>query len=283
MTAILNLPPGRLNAERPLSISRFADLASELLRHVEQPSFLNVLGECFSHFLDYDNYIVYSYRDGCAAELIHTNLDIDRLRQSMAPYINGLYLIDPFYIAATSGRRRGVLRMEEIAPEAFTESDYYGMFYKNVNVVDEVRFVIEKHGAELIHVFIEREGPHSRYSEEELAIFRGLENFVTSFVERHWEWRNMSASVRGGSRATLAFGLRKVIGNLKNKALTAREIDIVELTIKGHSAKSTAYELGISEGTVINHKRNIYSKLELSSQSQLFHLFLQALYENEAP
>src|ERR1700744_2241613 len=52
----------------------------------------------------------------------------------MAAYISGLYLLDPFYISATSGRRRGVLRMDEIAPEAFTESGYYGMFYKNVNV-----------------------------------------------------------------------------------------------------------------------------------------------------
>jgi DNA-binding CsgD family transcriptional regulator len=186
--------------------------------------------------------------------------------------------LDPFYIAATSGRRRGVLRMDEIAPEAFTESDYYGMFYKNVNVVDEVRFVIEMNGEELVHVFLEREAPHPRYSSEELQTLRMLENFVTSFVERHWEWRTMSASVSGDTRAPLAFGLRNVIGNLKRRALTAREIDIVELTVKGHSGKSIAHELGISEGTVLNHKRNIYAKLEISSQSQLFHLFLQALY-----
>jgi DNA-binding CsgD family transcriptional regulator len=281
--AILNLTPNDSGGERTPSITQFADLASELLRHIEQPDFLLVLGQCFEQLLDFDNYIVYSYRQGCAAELIHTNLDINRLRQSMAPYISGLYLIDPFYIAATSGRQRGVLRMEEIAPEAFAESDYYGMFYKNVNVIDEVRFVIEKHGAELIHVFLERESSHPRYTEDELNMLRGLDNFVTGFVERHWEWRAMSASVRGESRAPLAFGLRTVIGNLKNKALTAREIDIVELAVKGHSAKSTAHELKISEGTVINHKRNIYGKLDIGSQSQLFHLFLQALYEGDAP
>jgi DNA-binding CsgD family transcriptional regulator len=270
--------PQRSRDSKALSVEVLADLASELLRHVEQSDFLAVLGKFFEHTLSFDNFIVYRYQDRCAAELLYTNLNFSTLKSSMAPYISGLYLLDPFYIAATSGRRRGVLRMDEIAPEAFTESEYYGMFYKNVNVVDEVRFVIEMNGEELVHVFLEREAPHPRYSSEELQTLRMLENFVTSFVERHWEWRNMSASVSTDTRAPLAFGLRNVIGNLKRRALTAREIDIVELTVKGHSGKSIAHELGISEGTVLNHKRNIYAKLEISSQSQLFHLFLQALY-----
>jgi DNA-binding CsgD family transcriptional regulator len=95
--------------------------------------------------------------------------------------------------------------------------------------------------------------------------------------------RGASVAVRGDTWAPLAFGLRNIIGNLKNEALTAREIDIVELAVKGHSAKSMACELGISEGTVINHKRNIYGKCEINSQSQLFHLLLQALFESDTP
>ncbi len=278
-----DVPPKQPLTASVLSVSSFADLTAELLRNIDQPAFLCLLGTFFERILRFDNYIVYRYQEGCAAELIHTNLDFAALRSSMAPYISGLYLLDPFYITATAGRRRGVLRMQDIAPAAFTESDYFGMFYKNVNVVDEVRFVVELHGEELIHVFLERAIPSPRYEDEDLETLRGLENFVNSFIERHWEWRNMSESVRGAARAPLAFGLRNVIGNLKRKALTAREIDIVELTIKGHSAKSIAHELDISEGTVINHKRNIYGKLEISSQSQLFHLFLQALYSNASP
>ena len=54
----------------------------------------------------FDNFIVYAYRSGFAAELVHSNLHIGRLTQQMQPYIDGLYLLDPFYIAdTTSGRR----------------------------------------------------------------------------------------------------------------------------------------------------------------------------------
>ena len=259
------------------SVETFGDLAAELLRHVEQPDFLQALGRFFAQALSFDNYIVYRYRDRYAAELLDTNLDYSTLCSSMAPYVNGLYLLDPFYLAATQGRRRGVLRMDEIAPEAFVESDYYLMFYKNVNVIDEVRFVVEINGDELVHVFLEREAPHARYTSEELALVGHLENFVTAFIERHWEWRYRSAPLQAEQRAPLAFGIRNVIRNLKQRALTAREIDVVELTMQGHSTKSVAHELGISEGTVAIHKRNVYTKLDVSSQSQLFHLFLQAL------
>ena len=266
------------DAREAPTLAKLAELAGELLRHIDREDFLQRLGGCLAQLVDFDNFIVFRFQERCAAELVATTLDFARLRGDMAPYIDGLHLLDPFYIAATAGRRRGFLRMAEVAPESFEESEYFRIFYKDVHVIDEARFVVELDGSELIHVFLERENPNVLYSAAELQTLKALEPLVEGLLEKHWEWRGMSASVHGAARTPLAFGVRSVIGNLKRKALTAREIDIVELTIKGHSAKSIAHELSISEGTVINHKRNIYAKLDISSQSQLFHMFLQALY-----
>jgi DNA-binding CsgD family transcriptional regulator len=47
--------------------------------------------------------------------------------------------------------------------------------------------------------------------------------------------------------------------------------------LKGHSAKSMARTLDIEEGTVTNHKRNLYAKLGIHSQAQLFDRFLRTL------
>jgi DNA-binding CsgD family transcriptional regulator len=263
-----------------LTVRILADLFSRLFLQVNDKRFLAFLGESLAALVDFDNYIVFSYRDGHAAELVYTNLDHALLRQSMRSYINGLYLVDPFYTAATDGGRRGLTRMQEIAPETFTESDYFKMFYKNVNVIDEARFIVERSGQALIHLFLERETPNPVYSGKELEVFRSIQNLVDALIQQHWAWREMSASIATDERIPLTLGLRTVIGNMRQRALTAREIDIVELSLKGHAAKSIAQELGISEGTVINHKRNIYSKLDINSQSQLFHLFLQSLYES---
>jgi DNA-binding CsgD family transcriptional regulator len=59
--------------------------------------------------------------------------------------------------------------------------------------------------------------------------------------------------------------------------LTAREREVAEFTLKGHSAESAGQILGISPGTVRIHRRNIYAKLRINSQGELFSLFLATL------
>ncbi len=58
------------------------------------------------------------------------------------------------------------------------------------------------------------------------------------------------------------------------ETLTEREREIVQLILIGHSSKSIALTLGISLPTVKSHRRNVYSKLDISSQAELFSLFL---------
>ena len=59
--------------------------------------------------------------------------------------------------------------------------------------------------------------------------------------------------------------------------LTPREREVVEFTLKGHSAEAVGRILGISPGTVRIHRRNIYSKLRIRSQGELFSRFVDAL------
>jgi DNA-binding CsgD family transcriptional regulator len=62
--------------------------------------------------------------------------------------------------------------------------------------------------------------------------------------------------------------------------LTPREMSIVKLILTGHSSKSIALILGISLPTVKTHRRNIYNKFQISSQAELFNLFVRHLMEN---
>jgi len=60
-------------------------------------------------------------------------------------------------------------------------------------------------------------------------------------------------------------------------ALTAREREIVALMLQGHSSRSIAEAVAISVGTVKNHRKNIYRKLAVHSQSELFARFLDVI------
>ncbi len=56
--------------------------------------------------------------------------------------------------------------------------------------------------------------------------------------------------------------------------LTDREREVVQLILIGHNSNSIASKLCVSLSTIKTHRRNIYSKLQISSQAELFSLFL---------
>jgi len=56
--------------------------------------------------------------------------------------------------------------------------------------------------------------------------------------------------------------------------LTRRERDIITLILSGQPSLRIATKLGISWGTVKNHRRRIYRKLQIASERELFVIFL---------
>nr|WP_237684321.1 helix-turn-helix transcriptional regulator [Pseudaminobacter soli] len=59
-------------------------------------------------------------------------------------------------------------------------------------------------------------------------------------------------------------------------ALTPRELEVVGLVLEGHSSESISSLLGISAGTVRIHRKNIYAKMRISSQRELFAIFIRS-------
>ena len=56
--------------------------------------------------------------------------------------------------------------------------------------------------------------------------------------------------------------------------LTPREREIVQLVVEGHPSVTIAQRLGISRGTVKNHRRRLYDKLDITSERELFLLYV---------
>jgi DNA-binding CsgD family transcriptional regulator len=59
--------------------------------------------------------------------------------------------------------------------------------------------------------------------------------------------------------------------------LTRRERDIVALILRGYPSSEIARKLEIGRGTVKNHRRRLYDKLDITSEREIFLLFLSAL------
>jgi len=64
-------------------------------------------------------------------------------------------------------------------------------------------------------------------------------------------------------------------------ALTPQQRNIVELIMRGHPNASIASRLKISQGTVRNHRSRLYFKLDITTERELFSLFLKDLFTSE--
>src|SRR5258705_67142 len=104
-------------------------------------------------------------------------------------------------------------------------------------------------------------------------------DFVMTFAyrdhERPWPLADTLDAPRrqtGTGTAPFARGFERF-----GKPLSARERQIVTLVLQGHSTESVARHLDISPGTVKIHRKNIYRKLAISTQAELFAAFLGAI------
>lgn len=253
------------------------ELAARLIDHFNSDDLLKVVEQVIADCVQYRNFIVYGYHQGFSADLVYSNLELEALRQHMAPYINGLYLLDPFYVAETTEQRSGLLTLSGVAPADFHESEFFLRFYSAVNVLDEAHFVVPLQPGRSVHLFVERESPQSRFDDADLGALRAIEPLVSSAVRQHWRWRDSRRHASVALPIDSAGGIDGVIRKMRPGQLTPREVEVIGLSLRGHSSKLIAHQLGISEGTVTNHKRNVYDKLSIHSQSQLFSLFLAAL------
>ena len=73
-----------------------------------------------------------------------------------------------------------------------------------------------------------------------------------------------------------------IVDFLRLYGLSPRQRDILELTLLGCSAYNIAQRLDLSEGTVRNHRKQIYDKLDVTTEREIFAMFLRYIAADSA-
>ncbi len=186
------------------------------------------------------------------------------------PYVNGAYLLSPLYQKFVQ-KKFGPYWHSDLAPEGFTYSEYYRQYYSLTNLNDEFNLLIPFDNGG-INISCARTHAYEQFSDDEKDRYKQLFPFIASLCQQHHRQQQPSRFAEKLDSALSAFG---------RDILTERESEIMHLILKGHSSKSTAKILEISPGTVRIHRNNLYGKLGISSQSELFNLVLSALAETD--
>ncbi len=194
-------------------------------------------------------------------------------------YQEGPYLLDPFYQASRDRKEPGLYRLRELAPDRFYQSEYFRSYYVRTGLSEEIGFLFALPGEVRGVISLMRAGHRQSFSEKEMNSLRAVEPLVRAMAEQHWA--NLSARFTdiGGkhTQTILERHLDFTFRNFGRSILTPRECEVVGLVLRGHSSESISKILGIAAGTVKIHRKNIYAKLGISSQSALFSLFISSL------
>lgn len=195
-------------------------------------------------------------------------------------YQEGPYLLDPFYQVCAERIDPGLYRLREIAPDRFYHSEYYRSYYRRTGLAEEIGFVIALPEDMMLVISLMRAGTSATFSDRDINKLRRVEPIVHASSIRHW--RNLGSHQESTGDQTAAFPtlgvqVTSAFERFGEGVLTRREREVVRMVLRGHSSESIGRHFKISTGTVKIHRKNIYGKLGISSQSELFSRFISYL------
>jgi DNA-binding CsgD family transcriptional regulator len=177
-----------------------------------------------------------------------------------------------------NGLPSGFYRLEDVAPDDFHETEFYLHYYRAGNIRDDLGycFALGEVGREGDHIHVSFSCIRDEtLTEEQIEELREMEPIVKSLVLKHL--RLTQNQVLNRSDSELHRQLIQVMNEFGSSILTNREREVLQLILHGHSSQSIADKLGIALRTVKLHRQNLYQKLDISSQAELFYLFIDSL------
>jgi len=204
---------------------------------------------------------------------------LDDIPQGTEPisYLESPYLLDPVYNEFLRGKLAACNLLDDIAPDNFFQSDYFLNYWSVINVVSEFSFNAWVDEDTAIHVPLSRIKGSKPFSNDDQEVLRAIGPIVNRIMMRFWDAEKSRYSNSDPDAESFHQRLSFVLENFGSSMLTPREMQIARLTMRGFSDKLCARELDITPGTIRNHKKSIFSKLQVSSQGQVFALLLDVL------
>lgn len=190
-------------------------------------------------------------------------------------YLDRAYLLDPFYrmaIDSPGQPAEGVYSLKDVAPNGFEHNGMYLIYYQLVNFGDEICVIIPTDDNATMQISISRQNTMSSFSTQQMALIEQLFSTVRAILLKWW-----TASSETRKQTFLKSHLESALAHFGSSVLTVRETQVLQLKLRGYATKYIAQKLGITPETIKHHRKNIYAKLDINSQAEMFHLFIDSL------
>ncbi len=207
---------------------------------------------------------------------VFDNLPPDVSGKVLRPYFDGAYLLDPLYSLYLNQAPDGIYRIIDLAPDNFTESEYYKSYYSETELSDETCIFINIGNETSLTISLgNRNSP--KIKNADIAKLQTILPLLSTVCQKHEETMGIRNGNTTETKWLMGAPLDRAFNNFGKDHLSQREREVVQLTLKGHSNKSIARLLDITIDTVKVYNKRFHTKLNISTQAELFSLFLEAI------
>jgi len=253
------------------------DHIAQVIAAGDTSQFPAILTEALRHVVPFDYAVFFAYRGQERPICPYDTFTPQQRIVFVTDYLEGPYLLDPFYQLYIDRMDPGLYRLREIAPDRFYHSEYFRSYYRRTGLAEEIGFLVSLPHDMMLVISLMRAGTSAPFSDRDMNKLRRMEPIVHASAARHW--RNLgtlqsSETEAETTRPPLNLQVASAFENFGEGVLTRREREVVRMVLRGHSSNSIGRHFQITTGTVKIHRKNIYAKLGISSQSELFSHFI---------
>ncbi len=245
---------------------------ARLIDHIRLRNFPIALQDFLATYCAFDCCLMVTYKKSFNPIIIFPT-DPAEQSQTLHTYINHSYVLDPLFNAIQNGIASGITRLVEIMPDSFETTEYYQNCYQNFGLVDEIALIIDLDNDVTCAITLGRKSSLGSITRSELKALNAIYPVVNALVRQFWLAQSSDYLQHKRSDGPM----KQALNSFASGVLTQREREITGLILKGHSSKAIADLLNISVGTVKVHRKNIHSRLNTSTHSEIFTLFLDHL------
>ena len=102
-------------------------------------------------------------------------------------------------------------------------------------------------------------------------VYRAIQSGAKSYLLKDMSRDEIASTIRavhGGERKLPAFVANRLAERMQREELSQRELDVLQLLIKGRSNKEIASALFLSEETVKSHLKTLFTKLDVQDRTE---------------
>jgi len=247
---------------------------SDLIDSIGDDQFCRLLSEACQQITGYESSVLLMYTLGKTPEWVFENLTTE-LSTHYRRNLSAEYLLDPFYTLYENRAPSGIYRLQDIAPDNFFESEVYKKYYLPSGLVDETGVFIKlSENGYLLLDMANREKP--KVTTGRVKRLQAVLPVIESLCLKHHQIISDRQS-DSDPESFIGSALERAFHNFGKDHLSNRECEVIQLILKGHSNKSIARLLEISVDTVKVYNKRFHSKLDITSQAELFSLFLESI------